>query len=260
MLILKSIEDDKIMDRCKQILIADDNRLNRIFLSNFFERMNYTVETIENGKDAVEKSLNSNYDIIFMDTYMPVMDGYEATKNIRENHKNVNCETIIIAITAFKTNEEKDKCLKSGMNECLIKPFVPEYLLELILKYSKKGPVKLACESDVKLDFVTNVLSKELMSDFFQLFLGGYQEFLDKIQKAFIEEDRKSLVYCFHKLKGSLSNFVGEKSGIGNNSFDIVNDLEIMTPHCNLSDLSILIDNLKLEIEKMEEFYNQVKN
>jgi len=109
-----------------KVLLVEDHFLNQIatkkVLTTWSE--NITVDVAENGLIGVEKFKAHGYDIVLMDIQMPVMDGIEATKKIRESNK----EVPIIALTASASKTEEDNCLKAGMNGYISKPFKPEVL------------------------------------------------------------------------------------------------------------------------------------
>ncbi len=116
-----------------KILLAEDNEINRRVAVYNIEREGHKVECAENGQEAVEKFINNEYDIIFMDVHMPVMDGIEATKQIKKLDRGKN--TPIIAMTASTTKEEKDTVFEAGMTDFISKPFKPEQLQQLISKF-----------------------------------------------------------------------------------------------------------------------------
>jgi CheY-like chemotaxis protein len=88
-----------------------------------------------NGEIAVEKAKQNKYDIILMDLQMPVMDGYTATRKIRES----NNTTPIIALTASITMDIQGRAMEFGMNDCITKPFNPNDLLAVIIKFANKS-------------------------------------------------------------------------------------------------------------------------
>ena len=113
-----------------KVLVADDSKMNRILLRKIFEKngiTNYLM--VENGKDAVDAFTDAeDFDVIFMDIQMPVMDGFEATKAIRKTHSTVR----IVALTANVGADFLDKCIESGMDSRITKPFnVDDLLAEL---------------------------------------------------------------------------------------------------------------------------------
>jgi hypothetical protein len=102
------------------ILIAEDNKMNQILAVTVLSKYGFTADVAENGKVAIEMLEQNKYDLILMDMQMPEMDGYEATRYIRNV---LNDNIPIIAFTAHAMSGEKDKCLALGMNDYISKPF-----------------------------------------------------------------------------------------------------------------------------------------
>ena len=97
--------------------------MNLKVAKRFLERWDYVVDTAENGLEALKKFKSSPYDMILMDLHMPEMDGWEATKAIRNNEKNSSKKTPIIALTADVIIEDLNKLYDIGMNDYITKPF-----------------------------------------------------------------------------------------------------------------------------------------
>ncbi|MCF8228161.1 MAG: response regulator [Bacteroidales bacterium] len=117
------------------ILLVEDNLLNQKFATATLKKEGHHVDIAENGKIAVEKYKQHDYDLILMDIQMPVMDGMEATHEIRAYEEKNNKERIkIIAITAYVMERDRKMCLNAGMDEYLAKPFKPQELIDLIDK------------------------------------------------------------------------------------------------------------------------------
>jgi CheY-like chemotaxis protein len=112
--------DDKL-----SILLVEDNELNQRLMKISLARFNYKVTIAVNGLEGVQKFSNQKFDLILMDIMMPVMDGFESTKRIRKiEHNNPELGHIpIIAFTANTINNDRDKCIKGGMDDILEKPF-----------------------------------------------------------------------------------------------------------------------------------------
>ena len=105
------------------ILIVEDVTVNQIIAKSMLESMGLNCDLASDGKMAVEKCLHNKYDLVFMDCRMPNMDGYEATKIIRKQQKDSDYHLPIIALTANVTEDDRIKCIESGMDEILHKPF-----------------------------------------------------------------------------------------------------------------------------------------
>lgn len=107
------------------ILLVEDNELNQRLLKISLKRSNYSVTIANNGLEGVECFKKQKFDVILMDIMMPVMDGFEATKEIRkiEKKEKERPYTPIIAFTANTLNNDHDKCVRGGMDDILEKPF-----------------------------------------------------------------------------------------------------------------------------------------
>ncbi len=116
------------------VLLAEDNQVNQLVVSKFLHKWDVRVEVAENGRIAVEKAKANKYDLILMDLHMPELDGFGATKQIREI---CGDHPAIIALTASATPDVMDKILAVGMNDCVIKPFNPQELYNKIVKFTQ---------------------------------------------------------------------------------------------------------------------------
>lgn len=110
------------------VLVVDDNEINRFFMRKLLSRWGITVDFAENGEIAVSKVQTNNYDMVLMDVHMPVLNGTEATEIIR-NHNNGKFKALpIIALTASILQEDVDEIFASGMDDYISKPFNHEEL------------------------------------------------------------------------------------------------------------------------------------
>ncbi|PHS18245.1 MAG: hypothetical protein COA86_08875 [Kangiella sp.] len=116
------------------ILIVEDDFANQQVASLFVKKFGYLSEVAENGEIAVEKAMAIPFDLILMDCQMPIMDGFEATKKIR-NHQGPNQNTPIIALTANIVNGIAKECTDIGMNDLLNKPVSMNTMREMIEKW-----------------------------------------------------------------------------------------------------------------------------
>jgi len=103
-------------------LLVEDDEINRQVIGRLLEHLGVTTDIAKNGLEGCSMSLEQKYDLIFMDIYMPEMNGIEAVLEIRGNPKNRNVETPIIALTAMTSEEDRDECFRAGMNQYIKKP------------------------------------------------------------------------------------------------------------------------------------------
>ena len=104
-----------------KILLAEDNRINQLVAKKTLEKMGYRIDVASNGVEALQMLRSQHYDLVLMDCFMPEMDGFEATKKIKENPDEYH-NPRIVALTASALKEDRDKCTTVGMDDFLSKP------------------------------------------------------------------------------------------------------------------------------------------
>ena len=122
-----------------KILVAEDNINNQLLMNLILKDLGLNVTIVENGKLAFEKYKENNYDLIFMDINMPVMDGLETLKEIRKYEIETQKYTPIIALTANAIDGDKEKYIKEGMDGYLSKPIENTELVKVLNTYLKKN-------------------------------------------------------------------------------------------------------------------------
>lgn len=111
-----------------KILVVEDNSYLQVVVGKVLHRLGCLVDRAENGKEAVELQAANNYSLILMDCQMPVMDGFEATRRIREREKDSSIRTPIVAMTASIRQSDREACMRAGMDDFLSKPVTIEKL------------------------------------------------------------------------------------------------------------------------------------
>ncbi|OYU12527.1 MAG: hypothetical protein CFE38_05770 [Comamonadaceae bacterium PBBC1] len=131
-------EEDTLSEKSLRVLIADDNPMNRQIASLQLRRHfpKAEVVTVDNGLKAFEAVRDGAvFDVVLMDLLMPEMDGQSACQKIRHELPKPRCDTPIIALTANADTQEWARCIESGMNECMLKPFNRTLLIKRVLSY-----------------------------------------------------------------------------------------------------------------------------
>jgi signal transduction histidine kinase/CheY-like chemotaxis protein len=202
-----------------EVLLVEDNEVNQMVASMMLEKMGVKVTIANNGQEGVDKYLShpKRYDLILMDLQMPIMSGYEATKEIRKYNKDIP----IIALTAAAMIEDKQKALEAGMDEHLSKPISSQKLYKVLQQYCGEESIqnieqikKVEDEDEVILDtrhlddMVSSVHKKEIMLEKFasQLQSGEFKNIVQKIEDNSL--DAHTLV---HSLKGVSGNIGAKK-------------------------------------------------
>ncbi len=117
----------------KPLLLVDDNEVNQIVAVEVLEQLGFSVDVAASGQDAIDAALSKEYALILMDCQMPGMDGYEATRELRR--RQAGRRVPIVAFTAHALPEEREKVLRSGMDDILLKPIEPAELTALLARH-----------------------------------------------------------------------------------------------------------------------------
>jgi CheY-like chemotaxis protein/HPt (histidine-containing phosphotransfer) domain-containing protein len=196
----------------KKILLVEDNEMNRVVAETILNQYGASIFEAVNGVEAVEAIKFQSFDIVLMDIQMPVMDGLEATRLIRND---LHSTIPIIALTANAVKGEMEKCIQAGMNDYLSKPFEEEDLVRLIAKWLGRethfGPPKTNKAVDTplydlcKLKQITRGDEKFIVK-MLQVFINETLTGVAKLEQAFETRDLKQVKFLAHRMKSSLSN------------------------------------------------------
>ncbi|WP_315121768.1 response regulator [uncultured Clostridium sp.] len=238
-----------------KILVAEDNLVNQMVISQLIKILGWKSEVVNNGKEVMKELERDSYDLILMDISMPEMNGIEAMKAIREIRK---FEKIpIIALTAYALAEDKERFIKLGMDDYLSKPIDKEKLYSMINKHlnldeeeCNKNELDLNDECFDGLNRLGKVLdgNTELIFE-----LGN------KMIKLFSKEQMDEIIYCIekgkttklseiiHKLKGAISNFGLTEINI------LLNDIKEKAVLGEIDSVYKLINEIDGNIKEFEE-------
>ncbi|MEL1253542.1 PAS domain S-box protein [Flavobacterium sp. DGU38] len=202
------------------VLLVEDNIINRMVAINSLNYFNCLVTEAANGIEAIEILKNKSFDIILMDVQMPEMDGIDATMQIREELK---LKTPIIALTANAFKSEVDKCKNAGMDDYITKPFEEFDLVETISKYTNKHhAVDDAVEEkneklyDLKSLHSISRGNPEFITKMIIIFIDQINEVIPNAESALSSNDFLVLSQLIHKIKPSI-----EAMGISSITEDI---------------------------------------
>jgi PAS domain S-box-containing protein len=195
----------------KKILLVEDNTMNQFFAQKLLEGWGIKVDIANNGKEGVEMFGRKHYDCILMDIQMPEMDGFQATKIIRQENKYIP----IIALTALSVEEEADNFKSAGMNDYITKPFEAEYLkkklIEYMLVYQSYSISSPKSKQIITVQTYNNSLLTQMMKgnqvqirQMEQLFVNQAEEVMKQMHQYFLLENWKEIGLIAHKLKASI--------------------------------------------------------
>ena len=217
------------------VLVAEDNSTNQEVAHGMLRSMGCRVDVVSNGREALNAFSKHDYDLVFMDCQMPVLDGYQATANIRrqEKAKGRDAHTPIIALTAHALEGDKKKCLAAGMDDYMSKPFKSEEMLAMIQRWSgdrpsvekqptlpdsqipsepkqKRSEEAAAEPVDRSVLHILKELQIEGEPDFLarvvNTYLTGSDPLIGQLETAFSQKDIEGMRLIAHRLKSSSAN------------------------------------------------------
>lgn len=188
-----------------KLLLVDDNTINRKVMSQLIKNFDFDVTEAANGYEAIECVKKEHFDIVFMDIFMPGIDGYEATKRIRAL-PGISGSLPIIAVTANDVSLTKESSLEYGLNGVLFKPLSKEKLESLLAEYfPENSPVTDMSDIFNKEEFESYYDENLLRSEIVKTFLDDFDNDMTKIDEAFKSKDSDKIYAQVHYLKGSFT-------------------------------------------------------
>jgi len=200
--------------------VAEDNFTNREVILAQLNKLGYSGEAVTDGAQAVAAVQHGGYDIVLMDCAMPVMDGYEATRRIRQSAQSY---VPIIALTASAMPHDREQSLAEGMNDFLAKPVELPRLAAVLAKWiSASGPAETAamtpeaCAEPAEAIFDADSLLRRLMGDrelaqtILRGFLSDAPSQLEHLRVRIDESDASSVQLQAHALKGAAATVGAE--------------------------------------------------
>ncbi|NTW99072.1 MAG: response regulator [Geobacteraceae bacterium] len=212
------------------VLVADDVEINRAIVQALLEPHGYRITCVENGLKAVEAFESKRYDVVLMDVQMPVMDGLQATRAMR-NYERAMGRSVpvpIVAMTAIAGNEDRQVCLESGMDDYLTKPLKPGQLLQLLNKFCHHPIESVGATRGIPPASALNVLPaergksapvfdrnellerlggrSEMIPRFVDLFCKGVLPHMEGLEAALAAGDADGVRRHAHAIKGSAGN------------------------------------------------------
>ena len=171
----------------KKILVVEDVELNQYLARHIMESWGCVVEIAENGREAVDRITQCDYDLVLMDIQMPVMDGIEATKQIRKMEDDSKSTIPIVALTANALRSECDTYIKIGMNDWLGKPFQEPALFKTVSRNIRKISVMNTKVIEAKVEETVAAPARLYDLSMVEAISGGDRSFINKMLLLFLE-------------------------------------------------------------------------
>lgn len=236
----------------KRFLVAEDNLVNQKVICHVLRKAGGEVDIANNGLEAIAfLNENKSYNLIIMDLQMPKMDGYSATKYIRNV---MNLSIPIIAMTASAVNGQKELCLKIGMNDYVSKPFDFANIYKRICllideEKTEDLPIAAAEKTEDKLFDLTMLEELEdddYLSDILHIFLTNTRQAIAEIKIAFDGNSSESVTSMAHKLKSSVGLLKITKMST------LLNEIENNAGGNEKKEISGKVNQLESEFNKVE--------
>ncbi len=243
-----------------QILLAEDSIVNQKVALKILENLGYRADVVNNGQEALKALESLPYDLVLMDVQMPLMDGLEATRVIRDESSAVlNHDIPVIAMTAHAMQKYRDKCLEAGMNDYVTKPIQPEKLAAAMEQWTPSARVspepgeqaeeenrdRAVFEGSVFLDRLGG--DESLAEEILEIFLHDAPRQIKALKGALDNSDADMVRLQAHTLKGASAN-------IGASSFrDVAYQIETAGKDGDLAMAGMRFEKIEGEFEMFKE-------
>ncbi|MDM8542469.1 response regulator [Desulfococcaceae bacterium HSG9] len=258
-----------------RILLTEDNDTNRQVALGILDKLGYSADTAADGNEAVRALKSIPYDLVLMDCQMPNMDGYEATRKIRDfKAETLNHGVPIIAMTAYAMTGDREKCLEAGMNDYIAKPVDPAVMTEKLERWlaGRDETVRLKPATAVKKELIENIsetgghILKVYNRKAFISRLMGYEDLAQSVIDGFLKDIPRQIKALkgylnagngrisrrqAHTIKGAAANVGGEI--LCEAAFDV-------EQACHAGDLNgagVLMAELETQFERLKEAMNE---
>ena len=229
-----------------RVLLAEDNPINRELALRTLELAGHTVLCATDGKQAIEIFQNEAIDIVLMDVQMPELNGFEATRSIREQEAHADSRTPIIAMTALAMEGDRQRCLDAGMDDYLSKPIEVKGLSEKLYQWVGSDFSETRCNPSLVNELIQRLGGDvSVLHELATLFDEQAKQLLDEINLAIQDQDSNRLERAAHQLKGSIGDF-GE-----HRAFEQALRLEIMGRQHSLDQATPTFEKLKMLVDDL---------
>lgn len=198
-----------------RLLLTEDNAVNQKVATRLLEKRGHGVVVARNGREALQFLQDQRFDVVLMDVQMPDMDGFEATRIIRDNERQSGRHIPIVAMTAHAMKGDRERCLEVGMDAYVSKPLRPRELIDTVESLARRLPQQQnsrlggapSCATAVVFDRVAALSAldgdTELLSEVIRMFLTQSPQLISRIRHAIEQQDHITTRQLAHSLRGS---------------------------------------------------------
>lgn len=216
-----------------RVLLADDHPISRRLALKQLEKLGCIVSTVNDGKQAVEAALGERFDLVLMDCRMPIMDGFAATKRIREAEGSSGIRVPIVAMTANAQPEDRAACLAAGMDACIAKPATREDLESVLMP-----------AATLNLERIKTIFQEDEagIRELLHASAAALSEDVSRLVEAVDRGDAAAAAEAAHALRGASANIGAER--LCSQAAAIEREI---TGSCRLSNLQPMLSALQSE-------------
>jgi two-component system, sensor histidine kinase and response regulator len=195
-----------------RVLLAEDNAVNQKVAVKMLEKLGYRADVAANGLEALEVLSRGSYGAVLMDVQMPEMDGYAATREIREREEGRSHHTPIIAMTANAMQGDREKAIEAGMDDYVSKPVKLEELAEVLERWVLQEEAKADTGGSVDISVLAGLRElqgegePDILNELIELYLDEVPAQLEALGEAAQMGEAQSVERIAHSLKGSSAN------------------------------------------------------
>ena len=236
-----------------QVLLVEDNEINAILARKLLERQQHQVTWARNGQEALDLLRQQQFDLAFMDMYMPEMGGLQATEQIRQHEAGSHAHLPIIAMTANALASDRDACLAVGMDGYVSKPINRQQLLEemqrVLANHLPAASPPMATHPAPPLSDVDYLGAFKQVDPFILQVIGApfvaacRSEYLEKMQRALLHGDSQTLQLTAHSFKALLGSFELSRAQV------LAEQLELHSQHGELAQAAVVLEQLAAQVD-----------
>lgn len=245
-----STQENALIGAGRKALIVEDNFVNQTVLDAMMCSLGFDVKLAKSGSEALSFTSQTDFDVILMDCQMPEMDGFEATRKIRDQQKGSGKRTPILAISAGASCEERDLCHISGMDGFLSKPIKLAVLDSALHKYFQNFSHSKLNHGVIQQEVIRDLWSlgkrvgRDVLGEVFDIFEKRTAPMMADIQRSLQDGDRIELGRLAHALKGSAMHFGATEM------VSICEEIEKWSPSEKAMEKEILLEKLQRSVKE----------
>ncbi|GAB5442703.1 MAG: hypothetical protein Fues2KO_30520 [Fuerstiella sp.] len=253
-------------DQSLRILLAEDHPVNQRYAQRVLEKLGHTVALAVNGRVAVDRYCTDGADLILMDIQMPIMDGFEATAEIRRWQQLHGIHTPIVAMTAHAMKGDRERCLAGGMDGYITKPATREQLVAEIERLMQTEPSDSSLQQTSEEHSVDSQVfdrakalqqvdgDEDLLRELIGMHRGAISEVVQEIGEAVRQSETNVVGQKAHSLKGTMSILAATEA------YNAAKTLEAVATNAEADEVQQCYERLQNELQRLDEAFSSLQD